>query len=154
MKKKLFITSAWLAIAVISSASAMTADAEAQNAPMMACAAIASNAMASLDPNIKYIAGDEFSNKAISDCIWLIEEAKGDPKRAEQGYSKLMSHYSDYLNQMMSSPLTDNQTRYVLVVLSKSYQYAMGDASHAASDYKYLRQQADITKNGFKGILR
>lgn len=153
MRRALLATSVFLSLSVGNFANAMTAEAESQNAPMMACAAIVSDAMANLDPNVKNIAGNEFSNKTFSDCEWLIEEAKGDPKRAGQGYDKLISSYSDYSNRMISSPLTDQRTRYVLVMLSRSYQDAIAKASHAAGNYEYLKQQADITKDALKGYL-
>lgn|GEM_PF-4884720 len=114
----------------------------------MACSAITADAMSKLDPNVRYIAGNEFSNKTISDCEWLIDEAKGDPQRASKGYNIVISNYSNYMNQLAASPLTDQQTRYILVNLFQMYQYAMGDATHAAGDYEYLMEVANITKKG------
>jgi len=129
------------------------ADAVSKNESLMACSAITADAMSKLDPNVRYIAGNEFSNKTISDCEWLIDEAKGDPQRASEGYNKVVSNYSDYMTQMAASPLTDQQTRYVLVNLFQMYQYAMGSAAHAAGDYGYLREQASITKKGMSTHL-
>ncbi|AMH12493.1 hypothetical protein L2106_00700 [Citrobacter portucalensis] len=126
-----------------SAASAPTAD-----TIMMACAAITASAHDKLDANVERIAGSTFNDKVMDDCEWLIEGANGDPKLASHGYKKIVKHYEDWVNKNISSPLTTDTQRYIFTNLLNEYKQAMSEVVRAAGDYKYLQQQADVTKRG------
>lgn len=120
---------------------------------MMACSAITANATDKLDLNVQRAMSSQFEDKVMSDCEWLIEGAHGDPKLATQGYNKVVKHFGEYVNKSIVSPLTSSSERYIQLNLFEGYKRAMSDASHAAGDYKYLQQQAEITQKGMVNLL-
>ncbi|MEQ9910993.1 hypothetical protein [Pectobacterium polaris] len=120
---------------------------------MMACAAITANALDRLDPKVSRIAGDEFHSKVMSDCEWLIDGANGDPKLASNGYYQVVSRFERHVSKNTASPLTSDVEKYILTNLLFGYRSAMSDSSHAAGNYKYLSEQAEITKKGMNDIF-
>jgi hypothetical protein len=150
MKKSITLT-ACLITGLIFSKSA--ASSPSPDVIMLACSAITANATDKLDPNVLRLTRNQFEHKVMGDCEWLIEGAHGDPKLASLGYKKVVKNFGEYIDRTIASPLTSSSERYILLNVFEQYKRAMSEVSHAAGDYTYLQQQADITKKGMNDML-
>jgi len=104
-------------------------------------------ARTTLDPVIDGLYGDQLSKIAVRDCIVVVGEADGDPKKAADVARKLKSDFSKSMWQMVGSPYTTQQDKSMALNMEGWHSSVMNKAQVIAGNYKALQEEARRAKS-------
>lgn len=105
-----------------------------------ACLSI--TASRNLDPVIEGIYGRQLYETAINDCMTVIKDADGDPKKAEASAKKLKSIFSKSMWKIVGSPYVSQQEKSMAINMADWHSVVMNSSQRIASDYKSLYWEA------------
>lgn len=96
-----------------------------------------------LDPVIAGFYGEQLSNIAVRNCIVVVGEANGDPKRAKEVASKLKKDFGKSMWQMVGSPYATQQEKSMAVTMEGWHSSVMNKAETIAGNYGLLQKEAE-----------
>lgn len=96
-----------------------------------------------LDPVIAGFYGDQLANIAVRNCIVVVGEANGDPKRAKEIASKLKKDFGKSMWQMVGSPYATQQEKSMAVTMEGWHSSVMNKAETIAGNYGLLQKEAE-----------
>lgn len=100
-------------------------------------------ARTTIDPVIDGLYGDQLANIAVRDCIVVIGEANGDPKRAKEVASTLKKNFSKSMWQMVGSPYSTQQDKSMALNMEGWHTSVLNKAQTIAGNYAELKKEAD-----------